>query len=111
METENLHSAHWLDILIQWIFFFALVTVFLFPALRFRNLARTYNKKGWVYFILGLTVGGVGLNLGKPVAFSLQKVVPQDHYAYLSLIIFFCAYLAYWFSYRFLKRHFAKNGE
>jgi hypothetical protein len=112
MENANISSTTWLDVLVQWAFFFALLTVFLFPAFKFRNLAREYNKRGWVYFIVGLTVGIVGFNLGHLVVFPLRYyVVPQEHVTYLSLVLFLSGYICYRFSYKFLENYFAKIKE
>lgn len=111
MENDAL-SITWLDVLIQWAFLFAVLTVFFFPAFRFRILAKEYNKKGWVYFIVGLAVGIVGFNLGHLVVFPLRYyVVPREHVAYLSLVLFLSAYIFYRFSFKFLESHFTRIKE
>lgn len=88
METQNFSSPDWASILLQWVFFFALMTALFFPAFKFRNLAQEYSKKGWVYFIVGLTVGIVGFNLGHLVVFPLRQVVSQKYFVYLTLVLF-----------------------
>ena len=112
MENENLSSINWIEILMQWVFLFALLTTFLFPAFKFRNLAREHNKKGWLYFIVGLVVGVFGFNLGQLVVFPLKiYVVPQKYVVYLVAVLFLSAYLSYRFSYKFLKGYFLKSKE
>lgn len=111
MENENL-SIDWIDILKQWVFFFAIMAAFFFPAFKFRNLARAHNKKGWVYFIVGLIAGIFGFNSGQLVVFPLRYyVVPQEYAVYLVSVLFLSAYLFYKFSYKFLKSYFVRSEQ
>ncbi len=102
----------WLDVFVQWAFFFALLTVFFFPAFRFTKLAKRFNKRGWVYFFVGLAVGIVGLNLGHIVVFPLRYyVVPKEHLPYLSPVLFLSSYIFYRFSYKYLEKKFSQSHE
>jgi hypothetical protein len=111
MENENIPSMDWPNVLLQWALFFALLAVILIPAFKFRNLAKEYNKRGWVYFIIGLGVGIIGFYLGQVVVVPLRYyvVIPQEYVAYLILLLFLSAYLSYRFSYKFLKNYFTKS--
>ena len=109
MEHENL-SINWVQVLMQWVMFFALLTVIFFPAFKFRNLAREYNRKGWLYFFLGMAVGIFGFNLGHLIGFPLRSyVVPKEYEVYTIWILFLSAALFYWFSYKFLEKYFMRN--
>jgi len=106
------HTINWIEVTIQWIFFFALLSIFLYPAFTFKNLAKLHNRKGWVYFIVGLAVGIVGFNLGHVVVFPLRYyVVPKEYVTYLSLVLFLSAYLFYRFSFKYLDQYFTKSKE
>ena len=72
-----------------------MLTVFFFPAFKFKNLAKEYNRKGWVYFVLGLAVGVVGFNLGHLVVFPLRYYVPKEYVTYLSFVLLLSAYVLY----------------
>jgi hypothetical protein len=112
MENGNAPAIDWPNILLQWGFLFAVLTVFLIPAFKFKNLAREYDRAGWVYFFLGLIVGFVGFNLGQVVAWPLRYyVVPPEYVVYLSPVLFLSAYLFYRVSYKFLKSYFSRSSE
>lgn len=111
MENETV-SIDWGSVITQWLFFFALLTIFFFPAFKFKNLAKEYNKKGWVYFFIGLAVGIIGFNLGQLVVFPLRNyVVPEKYVVYLVSVLFLSAYLFYRLSYKFLRNYLSKTKE
>lgn len=108
MENETV-SIDWGSVLTQWVFFFGLLTLFFYPAFKFKKLAKDYNKKSWLYFFIGLAVGIVGLNLGQLVVFPLKNyVVPEKYAMYLIPVLFLSAYLFYWLCYKFLSNYFLK---
>lgn len=88
MENENLPALSWMSVMLQWAFFFAIVGSLLLPAFRLSNLAKRHNKKGWIFFIIGLLVGIVGFNLGQLVVFPLRAyIVPEEYTSYLVFIL------------------------
>ncbi len=112
MENEHITSITLTEELIQWVVFFAVMATFLFPAFKFRNLAIAHNKKGWVYFIIGLASGYFGFNLGQLIVIPLRiYFVPPEYVAYLISILFLSAYFFYRFSYKYLESYFIGNRE
>jgi hypothetical protein len=111
MENQIILEDDYLGVLIQWLFFFGIFTVWLLPAFLFRSLSRRYNKKGWLYFIIGLGVGiasfylAVLLMLGVKTLFSSEVI-----HNYLSVVLFIVAFSFVWLAFRFLKNTLLKNG-
>jgi len=102
----------WVSLLLQWVFLFAILTMLFFPAFRFRKLARAHNKKGWVYFVVGLGVGIVALQLGNLVLFCLRYLKPSEgQLRYLWILMFVPWYIFYRFSLAYLKKHFVRIAE
>jgi hypothetical protein len=62
-----------IDVLIQWLFFFGLISILLVPAIIFRKIALKRNKKGWAFFLTGAGVGFVSLIIVRLLAFQLMK--------------------------------------
>jgi hypothetical protein len=52
------------NVLITWFFFFALIGMFIIPAMVLRRAALNVNKPGWQYFLIGLAVGFGGYSAG-----------------------------------------------
>lgn len=110
MEHENLDSFKIINILMQWLFFFGMLTVIFLPALLFRNLAVMYNKKGWVYFIVGIGVGIISFNLGHLVIAIFKYVINLEEITrYFGMFVFLPAFLFCWISFKFLKRTFSNQ--
>ena len=83
----------YLQVLIQWLFFFALVSIVLLPAFLFRKIATRNNKKGWQYFLIGLAIGGLALEIGRLAVFLvLQSGIPEEYKPYLALVMFVIGY-------------------
>jgi hypothetical protein len=100
----------YLDVLIQWLFFFGLLSILLLPAFLFRNLARMYGKNGWLYFILGLIVGGVAINFGNAVAFLFKEfILPKRFIDYAWVVLLCSAFLFLWGAFKLLKHFFSRQ--
>ena len=58
-----------IQILIQYLMLFAAVSIILLPAISFRDVAVRRNKKGWMFFFIGIGIGlaslGIGILLGR----------------------------------------------
>jgi len=109
MENEPSHSVN-VEQLIQWLIFFGLVAVVFFPAFRFKRLATVHNRKGWLYFVYGLGVGIIGLNVGSLVARALRNyVVPPAYLQYSILTLFISAFVIYWVAYKLVENHLSKS--
>lgn len=50
-------SNAYIETLVEWLLLLALVAVLPISAFRFRKVARINNKRGWLYFMLGLGAG------------------------------------------------------
>jgi hypothetical protein len=100
----------YLGVLIVWLYLFAILSIFLSPAVLYRNLARKHNKQGWVYFAIGIGVGSIGLELGKLAANALKPLVEQkENVSYLSIVIFLIAYSIIAIGFLLLKRSIVRK--
>jgi hypothetical protein len=91
--------------LIQWLFFFALVAIIFVPAFRFRKIALANNKKGWVFFLIGMGVGLVVLQVAKLAWWGLSQFqLNADYKHFLSIAIFVLAFGIIFLAITFFKR-------
>lgn len=82
------------DVLIQWLAFFAVVSLILVPAMLLQKMARRENRKGWLYFLAGLGIGLVALQVGRIAVQGLQKILPYDiSERYLLVVMLVVSYL------------------
>jgi hypothetical protein len=92
------------QVLVQWIFFFALMSVIFLPAILFRKIAVQHNKKGWLFLLFGLAVGVFALNVGRLALYPLTSLSIADRYQpYLIAIPFVVGYVVVFFAIRLLK--------
>lgn len=104
MENPNVVSPDYFMLLLQWLFLFALIAMFLVPAYLFRNLARKYNKKGWVYFIYGLVVGVVAFNIFQLVGLVIKQFYTFENGSYTAVgVMYLAAVLLIWGAYKVLQ--------
>lgn len=61
-------------VLYQWLFLFALLGIFLFPAFRLKRIAKASGRKGWLYFLLGLGVGFLAMVVNRILGGFLRQV-------------------------------------
>jgi hypothetical protein len=73
--------------LMQWLFFFAILSIILVPAFLFRKIAIRNNKKGWMAFVLGLAIGGVALQIGRLPLYFLSKTDPGEYRGYVVILM------------------------
>ncbi|MGC3944682.1 MAG: hypothetical protein QM762_09195 [Chryseolinea sp.] len=109
MDNPKVLTEDWTGVLIQWALFFGLMSIIFFPAFKFRNLARAYNQKGWVYFIVGLGIGFAALNLGHLLIIPLKGFVVKEYQPYFISLLFITGFVVYWFSYKYLRRYFERH--
>jgi len=109
MENGISESVDWIGMLLNWVFFFGLVTVIIFPAMKFQNLAKRHGQKGWLFFIAGFGVGLLGLTLGRMfMSWVSTWVVPGYHSYLLASLFFIPPIIIYLIFYRVLKKNIAK---
>jgi hypothetical protein len=79
----------YVQVLIQWLFFFGIIGIIILPALLFRVTALRNNKKGWLFFIAGLALGFAALSLSRVVATRIiGLIVVQEQYKLLVSALF-----------------------
>jgi len=102
----------WVNILMSWLLFFALLFSFLFPAYKFRVLARKHQRKGWIYFVVGLIVTGVGFSCVRLIFYCLKYFFePKDldfHWS-ITFTIFIPVFIFYRIVYKYIKSEFEKE--
>jgi len=94
------------NMLLQWVVFFGFMVILVLPALLYKKLARKFNKKGWLYFILGLIVGLIGLTVVHLYARVVNHFTGSDlsegtRYSWL-LSMYLVGYLYVWAAYKIL---------
>lgn len=72
--------------LVQWLFLFGWLAVIILPAELFRKIALRNKKEGWAFFMLGLLVGFVALQIGNIVLHFLEPMPPFSGYEYLAVV-------------------------
>lgn len=110
MENGDLSSPTYQGVLIQWAFFFGLVATWLIPAFLFRNMARSYNKKGWVYFLLGLSVGMVSMFVSGYLMGSIQELVSPEKALPYMIALFILPFFLMYIALRYLRNFLSKSG-
>jgi hypothetical protein len=84
----------YVGVLIQWLIFFGFLSIFLFPALMFRNIANRNGAKGWLYFIFGMGVGMLALQAGRLMIYILGSFIElHEGQPYLLIVMFITAYI------------------
>lgn len=63
----------YLGVLYVWLFFFAALGFFLVPAFRLRKIAKAHGKKGWVFFLVGISIGIGVILFNRMIAFFIQR--------------------------------------
>jgi len=104
VQNENESS-----VFIQWLFAFGMATVFVIPAFLLRNFARRNNREGWVYFLVGLFIGFVGLELGKFAVLTLKPMLQRESERYLGIVLFVVAYLFTHLALRVVRNRIEKS--
>ena len=95
----------YLDILIQWLFFFALISIFLLPAFLFRKAARLTGRSGWQSFLVGLAIGMAITQLARLPLTPFTKLEDQKLLQqYLPLVYLALSYLLVYLSVVVFKR-------
>jgi uncharacterized membrane protein len=67
METQ------YTQIFMQWAFLFALIALMVVPAIKFRKIALRNDKKGWLYFLIGLLVGFLAIQCSRLLTLSMPE--------------------------------------
>lgn len=72
-------SDYEIQILIQLLMLFAVLSMIVVPAIIFRDVALRSNKRGWLYFLIGLGVGLLAFAFGSLTARLLKyfEIVPR----------------------------------
>ena len=70
----------YIQVLIQWLMLFALISVIFFPAIMFRKIALANpsvkvnsHKKGWLYFLAGMGIGITSLIIARFITYLLMQ--------------------------------------
>ena len=69
---------------------FSLISIILVPAITFREIAVRSNKKGWVFFLIGLGVGLITLTIVSFLSYLLMQfeIVAKGEDCVSFLIVF-----------------------
>src|SRR5688572_27255614 len=103
-------EPNYTQVLIQWLFFFALMSIIFLPALLFRKIAMKHNKKGWQFFLFGLAVGVFALNVGRLALYPLTGLIIADEYKpYLSVVLPIVGSAVIFFAITFLRRKLSQK--
>ena len=62
-----------IQILVQWLMLFALLSIIFFPAIMFRKVALRHHKKGWPYFLAGMGIGLMSLVAARFLTYLLMQ--------------------------------------
>lgn len=109
MESEISQSVGWIGMLANLAFFSGLVSVMIFPAMKFHDLAKRHGQKGWPFFIAGLGVGLLGLTLGRIfMSWVSTWVVPGYHSYFLASFLFVPPVIVYLLFYRIVKKNIVR---
>jgi hypothetical protein len=109
MENEISKPFDWIAILINLVFFFGIVIVTILPAIKFRSLAKRNREKGWLFFVVGLGVGLLGLALGRVFISWVNPSEFRGFYSSFSAGLFFVPPIViYLIFYRLLKKNIEK---
>lgn len=103
---QNEHDS---SVLMQWLFAIGVATVFVIPAFLLRNFARRNNREGWVYFLVGLFIGFLGLELGKLAVHVLKPIIQKESVPYLGIVMFVVAYLFTYLALRLVRNRIEKS--
>ena len=110
MENENLTTPGFQGTFIQLALFLGLVATWLIPAFLFKNVAKRYNKKGWIYFIIGLGVGMLTMSITAAVMQGVRDFIGAERaLPYLIGLFFILPFLFIYMSLRFLKFSFTRS--
>ena len=100
-------EPNYTQILIQWLFFFALMSVIFLPAFLFRKIAIRHHKKGWLFFLFGLAVGVLALNIGRLALYPFTRISIADEYKpYITVVLFIVGYAVIFVAVTLLKEKF-----
>ena len=100
-------------VLVQWVVLFGFLMIIILPGFLYKKLAKRFNKKGPLYFILGLGVGVVGLGVVHLYArlvnnFFSPYLSEKEKYPWL-LSMYLLGYLFVWAAYRLTLAFFIKQ--
>jgi len=80
--------------LIQWVFFIALVSIVIIPALRFRKIAMEHGKKGWLFMLVGFATGVLALQAGRLMAYLLMQLpASEEYHPYFAVALVIVGYI------------------
>lgn len=71
----------YLAVLYQWLFFFAIVGILLYPAFSLRRIAKQNGKKGWLFFLVGLAIGFGIMVLNRFIGFFMMTLGLQKDFS------------------------------
>jgi hypothetical protein len=98
------------DMLIQWLFLFGWLSILLFPALRFRRIAMENGRKGWVFFIVGVVIGYLILQVATLPMICLKPLPKVQQFSqYLFVVMFAASYLLIFAAERVVRRFISVN--
>lgn len=102
-------------VLVQWIALLGFLMVIILPAVLYRKLAKRFNKKAWLYFLLGLLVGVIALTIVHLYARLVHHFLPPtfsegERYSWL-FSMYAIGYLLVWTAYRLLLAFFLKTEK
>lgn len=113
MEKPIVIEPDYWGVLVQWVVFFGFFAILILPAFLYKKLARRFNKKGWLYFIWGLAVGVIGLNVVHLYArfvthFTSPTLSEVARYSWL-LSMYLLGYVFVWAAYNMLLAYLIKQ--
>jgi hypothetical protein len=98
-----------IGMLIQWLSFFGIASIFLLPAFLLWNIAKRNNERGWVYFLLGMALGVLALQAGRLMIYvCVTFVKSQKDQPYLFIVMFITAYVIIGLGVVIVKRRMRK---
>jgi hypothetical protein len=106
MNQPTIIEDDYLGALLQWVVFFGFVSILILPALLYKKVAKKFNKKGWLYFIIGLVVGFIGLSVVQLYARVVKQLASPDNFQadryYWLVSMYVVGYLYVWLAYKVL---------
>jgi hypothetical protein len=74
----------YLQVLYIWLLFFAVIGMIAFPAFRLKRIAKNNGKKGWVFFLVGMSVGFGAILVNRLIAYLINEIgIANDLRSYL----------------------------
>lgn len=104
---------NYFDVILGWTLIAVIILVMPICAFRFRKIAKSNNKRGWSYFILGLAAGFLSLMVGLLVfGFIMYQFIStrltEMYSTYVFLLAIAIAYGGMFFFIRIFKTRFTR---